>query len=136
MYARAASAYRRVDLESAPKSEILARLFARCLADVAAARAAITAKDIPTKAATIDHALRIVVELRAALDHGAAPALAANLDGLYVFVQDQLTRANLRLDVTALDAAARVLRDLGDAFGQIKDLPTGPTPTSIVSSVP
>ena len=35
MLARAANAYRRVDLESAPKTQILERLFDRCLADIA-----------------------------------------------------------------------------------------------------
>ena len=109
MFARAATAYRRVDLDSAPKGEIVARLFARCLDDIARAREAIAGKDIAAKSAAIDHALRIVIELRAALDHQAAPALAANLDGLYLFVHDQLSLANVNLAGAPLDAAARVI---------------------------
>ncbi len=123
MHARAATAYRRVDLDSAPKAEIVARLFVRFLADVAAARTAIAGRDLRGKAAALDHAVRIVVELRAALDHGAAPALAANLEGLYAFVQDQLTLANLRLAVEPLDAATRVMTELGDAFAAIRNAP-------------
>ncbi len=123
MYARAATAYRRVDLESAPRAEIVARLFVRFLDDLAAARTAITARDVQGKAKAIDHAMLIVTELRAALDHGAAPALAANLEGLYAFVHDQLTRANLHLALEPLDAARRVMSDLGDAFAAVKNEP-------------
>ena len=123
MFARAATAYRRVDLESAPRSEIVARLFVRFLDDVAAAKKAIMARDIKAKAAAIDHAFRIVVELRAALDHAAAPELARNLDALYGFVQDRLAAANLELKVAPLDAATRVMTELGDAFAQVRAAP-------------
>ena len=120
MYARAATAYREADLSSAPKDEILTRLFARFLDDVAQARAAIERRDIARKAATIDHATRIVIELRAALDHGASPELAANLEALYLFVQEQLASANLTLATGPLDAAAKVMTDLGEAFTQAR----------------
>ena len=101
MYARAAVAYRQVDLESASKPEILTRLFDRFLDDLAKARTAIAARDIAAKAAAIDHASRIVVELRAALDPSAQPELCANLDALYQFVADQLTAANCQLVAAA-----------------------------------
>jgi flagellar protein FliS len=123
MYARAASAYREVDLTSAPKAEILVRLFARCLDDIAKAKVAIAAKDIPAKAAAIDHASRIVCELRAALDHAAAPELAANLDALYRFVHDQLSTANLKLAPGPLDAATRVMSEIADAFSTARHRP-------------
>ncbi len=116
MFARAATAYRQVDLTSAPKAEILVRLFARCLEDIAAARVALAAKDLAGKAAALDHAARIVMELRAALDHAAAPELAANLDALYRFVHDQLSAANSTLVAGPLDAATRVMTELADAF--------------------
>jgi flagellar protein FliS len=116
MYARAASAYRRVDLDSAPKPDIVVRLFARFAEDVEATRVALAGRDIAGKARALDHAGRIVVELRAALDHQAAPELAANLDSLYGFVQAQLNRVNAELDAGPLDAAARVMRELGEAF--------------------
>ena len=50
MYARAAVAYRQVDLESASKPEILTRLFNRFLDDLAKARTAIAARDIAAHA--------------------------------------------------------------------------------------
>jgi len=116
MNARAANAYRRVDLESAPKTQIVERLFDRCVRDIADARAAIEARDIPGKAAALDHALQIVVELKAALDVAAAPEMCANLAALYDFVTARLFEANATLASPPLDQATRIMTELGDAF--------------------
>lgn len=120
MFARAATTYRHIDLQSTSKAEIVARLFARCLDDLEAARSAIAVRDIPRKSAALGHADRIVVELRAALDHAAAPELAANLDALYRYVSERLTEANLTLTTQPLDAARRVMTELADAFAQVR----------------
>jgi flagellar secretion chaperone FliS len=116
MHARAANAYRRVDLESAPKTQILERLFDRCVSDIASARAAIEAKDIHKKAAAIDHALQIIVELKASLDVATAPELCANLAALYDFVTQRLSEANSTLAMPPLDQATRIMTELGAAF--------------------
>jgi flagellar protein FliS len=116
MHARAANAYRRVDLESAPKTQIVERLFDRCVLDIAAAREAIAARDIVRKAAALDHAMQIVVELKASLDVTAAPELCANLAALYDFVTQRLIEANTALVLPPLDQATRIMRELGDAF--------------------
>lgn len=116
MLARAANAYRRVDLESAPKTQILERLFDRCLADIAAAREAIEARDIKKKATALDHALQIVAELKASLDVAAAPELCANLAALYDFVTERMIDANARLEAKPLEQATRIMTELGDAF--------------------
>jgi len=116
MLARAANAYRRVDLESAPKTQILERLFDRLLSDVANARAAIEAKDIKTKAAMLDHALRIVVELRTSLDFNASPELCSNLASLYDFVTDCLMQASTTMTPQPLDPVTRIMTEIGDAF--------------------
>jgi flagellar protein FliS len=116
MHARAANAYRRVDLESAPKTQIVERLFDRCVRDIAAARAAIEARDIQQKAAALDHALQIVVELKASLNPAAAPELSVNLAALYDFVSDRLIDANINLDPKPLEQATRIMTELGDAF--------------------
>ena len=116
MHARAANAYRRVDLESAPKQDVLGRLFERFGADLVAARTAIAAKDIVAKAAAFDHALRIVGELEASLDHTAAPELCAQLQSLYRFVSDALIKVNRSLDPKGLDVPVKVMSDIAGAF--------------------
>lgn len=116
MNARAANAYRRVDLESAPKTQIVERLFDRCVADIAAAREAIEVRDIARKAAALGHAMQIVVELKASLDVAAAPELCANLAALYDFVTERLCEANAQLAAAPLDQATRIMTELGAAF--------------------
>ncbi|MBP6841731.1 MAG: flagellar export chaperone FliS [Kofleriaceae bacterium] len=118
MSAYAARMYKKVDLESAPKTQILDRLFARFDLDLVRAGEALAARDIQAKAAALDHALQIVIELRAALDHGAAPELCANLAALYDYVVDRLTDANLRLDPAPLASAQGVMAQLREAFAQ------------------
>lgn len=118
MYARAALAYRDVDLESADKPDLVARLFGRFLDDLARGKAAIEARDIQGKAIALDHAIRIVTELRAALDHKQAPELCANLDALYQFVLDQIYAASSMLHAGPLAHAQRVMTELRDAFVQ------------------
>jgi flagellar protein FliS len=114
----AASAYQRVDLESAPKTVIVERLFARFAQDIEQTRAAIAAKNIHAKAKAIDHAICIAVELKAALDFKAAPEMCANLEALYDFVIGRLSECNISLHTKPLDQAAKIMLDLSGAFAQ------------------
>jgi flagellar protein FliS len=120
MNARAANAYRRVDLESAPKHDVLGRLFDRFQQDVVTATKAIAAKDVVGKSAAIDHALRIVRELQTALDHSVAPEMTANLFALYDFVATQLCLANLSLDPKKLGEASKIMSELSTAFREAR----------------
>ncbi|CAN5680790.1 N/A [soil metagenome] len=115
---RGAAAYKRVDLESAPKYQIVDRLYERFARDAEEARAAILAKDIVKKARTLDHALLITVELKAALDFTASPGLCANLEALYDFVIARIGEANSKLQVKPLDQATKIMAELADAFRQ------------------
>jgi flagellar biosynthetic protein FliS len=115
---RAAAIYRRVDLESAPKYQIVDRLYDRFARDVDDARKALAAKDINAKAKALDHALRIAVELKMALDFDAAPALCANLEALYDFVINRISECNSTLQTRPLDQAAKIMADLAQSFAQ------------------
>lgn len=119
---RAAAAYKRADLETAPKENILDRLFARFLADAATARAAIQANDIQAKGNAINHGQQIIIELKAALDGAAAPELVANLHQLYDFANARMTRANLKMSVGDIDDAVKVMDTVGTAFREARGL--------------
>jgi flagellar protein FliS len=118
MYARAASAYKRVDLESASKPQILDQLFGRLLADLDAARKAIAARDIKAKAQAIDHALQIFGHLRVALDHARSPELCANLEALYQYAVNCVTRASAKLDPKPLDEVTTIVTQLRQGFSE------------------
>lgn len=118
MYAaqRASAAYRAVDLNSAPKHEIMRRLYERFFQDIIEARQAMAAKDIVRKGKAVDHAVAIVNELTASLDHSAAPEMCANLERLYRFVCERIYVASATLDPTPLDEATSVMTELAAAF--------------------
>ncbi len=121
MSQRAAKLYRNVDLESAPKGQILERLLDRLHTDLVTARQAITDRKIEAKAAALGHAQAIVVELRAALDHAQAPELCTNLARLYDFVSDRINTASTTLKTAPLADAAQVVVAIGDAFRQARN---------------
>lgn len=122
MNQRAANLYKKVDLESAPKDQILDRLLERCLADLGGARQAIVDGRIELKANLLRHAQAIVQELQASLDHTRAPELCANLDRLYSFASEKITIANMTMKTSAIDDAAQVIKNVADSFREARGL--------------
>jgi flagellar biosynthetic protein FliS len=120
MSQRAAKLYRDVDLESAPKGQILERLLDRLQADLAVARQAITDGKIEARSAALGHAQMIVVELQAALDHAQAPEMCANLARLYSFVNDRINTANITRKTAPLDDASQVVVVIADGFREAR----------------
>jgi flagellar secretion chaperone FliS len=118
MYSSAVKAYRRVDLASAPKTEILDRLFARLENDLRDGQSAIDRNDVRGRAEALDHATRILTELIAALDRPAAPELCANLEALYRYCQLGITRASVERSAAHLDPPLAVVATLRAAFAE------------------
>jgi flagellar secretion chaperone FliS len=111
-------AYRKADLETAPKTDILDRLFGRLETDLLQAVSALAARDVPRRAAALDHAYRILTELNAALDHKAAPELCANLAGLYAFCNRCIAKAAVDRDPAPLQQVVQVVRTLRESFAE------------------
>ena len=116
MHARAARLYKQVDLNSSSKAKILDRLYLRLLKDIDEAKQAVASNQVSERAQAIDHAIRIVTELNAALDFRIAEDLCRNLAGLYGYVIDCLEKANVDNDDVPLEQAALVLRELQESF--------------------
>ena len=117
MYAqRASNAYKAVDLNSAPKQDILRRLYERFLQDIEQGRVAIMTRDIVAKGKVLDHALRIVNELEASLDHASAPELCGNLERLYRYVTEQIHVASTKLDPKPLVEVTKLMSELAASF--------------------
>jgi flagellar protein FliS len=117
--ARALRSYKTVSVESAPPRRLLDELMNRLLRDCVDARASIQAGDIAGKGKHIGHALAIVGELVAALDHSVAPELCSNLAALYQFVIDRLSDANVRKVEAPLHEAEKVVTTLREAFAAV-----------------
>jgi flagellar protein FliS len=116
MSSRAASAYRRVYLDSAGPAQILDGLYRALLEDLADAQRAIDGRDLSAKARAVGHAHAIVLALQAALDPAAAPDVTANLARLYDWMIERLSRASVHLEVAPLSEVRGVAADLRAAF--------------------
>lgn len=69
-------------------------------------------RKLDEQSANIIKAQGIILELISSLDFKADTRLAENLEGLYSYVFDRLTHANLRDDVAALDETISILTDM------------------------
>jgi flagellar protein FliS len=121
---RAASAYQRVNIETAVSQadphQLVNMLFEGLLKNVGAARAAMARGDIATKGMLINKAVRIIDEaLKPALNLAQGGDIAANLNGLYGYCSLRLTEANLRNDDAALADVIRVIEPLADGWKQM-----------------
>jgi flagellar biosynthetic protein FliS len=122
MSARALRAYKTVSVESAPPSKVLDELLGRMLRDIRDARACIVARDIVGRATAVDHALAIVGELAAAVDHDAAPELGDNLSRLWDFVGMQLSLASVNNDAAPLAEVEQIVDTLQASFAEAGQL--------------
>ncbi|MFO0729298.1 MAG: flagellar export chaperone FliS [Myxococcota bacterium] len=122
MQARAAIAYKKVFLESAPPTRILDELYGRLLLDLETAKDGILRRDLRAKGEAISHAQSILDELSLALDHRAAPELSANLVRLYEFCALRMSAANMQLDIVPLEEAHKILSQLRESFREASGL--------------
>lgn len=106
----AAAAYRTAQFESASPLKIVQMLNAGAIRFLKIARYA--GPEEPAWRENIHRAEEIVNELRASLDHDPNPELSANLEGLYLFMNRELSRALLEQDPSGVDASMQVLTTL------------------------
>lgn len=117
----AANPYQAHSVSTASPAQLVLMLFDRALLATARARQA-HADGGPGALETINHELQraqdILTELRFALDHERGGQTAANLEALYEFCIDRLTEANLRKELSRLDAVESTLRGIRDAWDE------------------
>lgn len=117
---RAASAYKRVSVDTSDPYQVVNMLFEGLLLSVAAARAALGRGDTSTKCAQITRAVRLIDEgLKPALNLEQGGELAANLDRLYAYCVQRLTLANARNDEAVLTEVIGVIEPLAQGWKQM-----------------
>jgi len=117
-YAASARRYQAVQIESATPGQILIALYDGCIRFCRAAQTLIESGDLAGKGKMISKAVAILGELRSTLDHSVAPELCDSLDRLYLFFQEQLSLANIKLDPSYIDPVVRLMSDLREAWSQ------------------
>jgi flagellar protein FliS len=120
-------AYRQGQITSAGPLRIVVLLYE---AAIQSCRTALKRFDEPrSRGESLGRAHAIVSELLSALDHEKGGEIATNLDALYRFVLDSITRANVSGDRPALRPVIQILETLLsgwreiEAHGQEESLP-------------
>jgi flagellar protein FliS len=80
------------------------------------ARQGIENNDVKISNENISKIISILSQLDAALDKSVGGEIAENLSGLYKFLMNQYTQANLQEDPSLLDDAEKILKDIKEAF--------------------
>ena len=124
MYAASAlKQYQQVNTQAqlveASPHRLIQMLLEGALDRLAQAQGAMLRGQAAEKGLLIGKAVNIVGGLRAALDKEQGGQLAENLDGLYEYMLQHLTQANLKNDAQALQHVAFLLREIKEGWDGI-----------------
>ena len=111
--------YRETDINSMSSEKMIVLLYERIATDLKAARRAIDDGNRIEMAKQVNHAQRIISELRGALDHAIGGDISQNLDSLYDFMFHQTLEVLVNQKPVHLDNCLQVLDPLLDAWRQI-----------------
>lgn len=116
--ALAGQAYKNVSAQTATPGQMLLMLYDGAIRFAKQAKEAIETGDPAAKGRYINKVMAIIDEFIAALDHESAPEFCANIEQLYLYLNDRLSYANSRMDVDALDEVIDHLAKLRESWGQ------------------
>jgi flagellar secretion chaperone FliS len=108
--------YARSQFLTASPGKLLIMTFDGILRFLHDAKPALEQRRFEEQQQNIAKAQALIMELICSLDHTVNPALAANLDRLYRYSYDRLTKANIEDDITALLEVEKILTDLRAAW--------------------
>jgi len=112
----AADAYKTASVETAPPLKIVRMLYEGALRFLSRAEKA--GLDTPEGRAWMGRTDAIVKELRVSLDPSRDAEICEQLEGLYLFCEDEFARAMVDQDATGVVNAREVLEILMDAWVQ------------------
>jgi flagellar protein FliS len=112
----AQACYREHQITTADRGQLLIMVYDGMLRSLAEGQRAMTDKRIEAQHSSLLKAQRLLGELITTLDHAANPQLAGQLDRLYRFMFDSLTRANIYDDTKLLTEVIGLLKELRGAW--------------------
>ncbi len=104
--------YKTTSVQSASREKLLLMLYEGCIRFMKQALMAIDKKDIAGRGLNIGRAFDIVNELNNTLNHEAGPEIAKNLEQLYMFISEQLTKCNATGQKKPLEDALKIMETL------------------------
>lgn len=115
-YARHLQTYKETQIRTMDSGTVLLLLYDGAIGFVERARASLERGDAAEKGECIIKAHDIISEFLTALDFEAGGDLARNLEGLYHYILDQLTIANLNNDAKPLEEVVSLLSTLKEGW--------------------
>ncbi len=110
------SKYKKTSIESASKEKILLMLYEGAIRFIKQAKEANERKDVKARGELIGRAYDVIMELASSLDFKINGAVATNLEQLYIYVMEELTRANITGQEKHLDNSLKILNILYDGW--------------------
>ena len=121
--ALATEQYRRVEVETVNKIELLVMLFDGAVRFLREAQQAIVRRDIPLKAEKIDRFLAIIGELRASLNRERDGSFTTRMDALYAYLSQRALEASFHLDPAPCTEVINIIQPIRDAWAHIAKNP-------------
>jgi flagellar protein FliS len=105
-------AYHQTQIVTASREKILLMLYEGCIRYFKKTILAMEAKNTAEKGEMLAKAQDIIAELMNSLDHSKGGDIAKQLEGLYVFIFDESTQANIDNDPKKIQVCINILETL------------------------
>ena len=122
-YAQATEQYRKVEVGTVNKHELLVMLFDGAVRFLHEAQEAMRNRDIVSKALKIDRVLAIIGELRGSLNQKEGGDFAARMEAMYAYMSGRVLEASLTLDPAVCDEVISLIMPIRDAWAELAKRP-------------
>ena len=110
--------YQDMKIQTASPEQIMIMLYDGAIRFSLQAKKKMVEKDYEGKGIFISKTQAIIDELMNSLDFNIAPDLCSNLQQLYIYINEKLTEANIKLNIEAIDEVVGLLNTLRDGWKQ------------------
>lgn len=108
--------YKQTSITTANRGQILIMLYEAAIRHLRTAQESMKKKDMNQKGIALGKAHDIIAELANTLDFKIGGKIAENLEKLYQFALDQITKSNMNNDHTLLNSPIKTLENLLEAW--------------------
>jgi flagellar protein FliS len=115
--------YKKMQIETADPATLILMLYDRAIVLLDKAKNEIIEKQYEEKGYSLTKANEIIAELAGSLDMEKGGEIATSLSRLYNFVMREIIDADTNLNTNAIDNARRIVSELRESWGRIKDNP-------------
>jgi len=125
--------YQRTQFTTADQGKLILMMYEGAVRFLQQARAKMERRDIPGKGLYIGKAQNIISELNSSLNREKGGQIRVSLETLYLYINNQLSMANIKNSLEHLDNALRVIRELHEGWKAIIYKPQHDVPQSQVT---